>query len=164
MNDPFLQAAIDEARKGLAEGGIPIGSVLVLDDQIIGRGHNRRVQDGSVIHHAEMNCLENAGRLPASVYRRCTIYSTFSPCPMCSGRGQIKTARTVCYEVLREIQREAGQFSPREFRIVAAQSVVDLLLEEEAAALAQLCDTIGRQVSLHVETLYSQEQYDIVLM
>jgi ribonuclease G len=86
------------------------------------------------------------------------------PCPMCSGRGQIKTARTVCYEVLREIQREAGQFSPREFRIVAAQSVVDLLLEEEAAALAQLCDTIGRQVSLHVETLYSQEQYDIVLM
>lgn len=86
------------------------------------------------------------------------------PCPMCSGRGQIKTARTVCYEILREIQREAGQFSPREFRIVAAQSVVDLLLEEEAAALAQLCDTIGRQVSLHVETLYSQEQYDIVLL
>jgi len=89
MNDPFLQAAIEEARLGLAEGGIPIGSVLVLDDQIIGRGHNRRVQDGSVIHHAEMNCLENAGRLPASVYRRCTIYSTLSPCPMCSGAIQL---------------------------------------------------------------------------
>jgi cytosine deaminase len=89
MNDPFLQAAIEEARQGLAEGGIPIGSVLVLDDQIIGRGHNRRVQDGSVIHHAEMNCLENAGRLPASVYRRCTIYSTLSPCPMCSGAIQL---------------------------------------------------------------------------
>ncbi|MBU3666078.1 MAG: nucleoside deaminase [Chthoniobacterales bacterium] len=84
-DDPFLQAAIAEARRGREEGGIPIGSVLVLDGKIIGRGHNRRVQDGSVIHHAEMNCLENAGRLPASVYRRCTIYSTLSPCPMCSG-------------------------------------------------------------------------------
>lgn len=80
-----MAAAIEEARKGRAAGGIPIGSVLVLDGEIIGRGHNRRVQDGSVIHHAEMNCLENAGRLPASVYRRCTLYSTLSPCPMCSG-------------------------------------------------------------------------------
>ncbi len=80
-----MEAAIEEARKGRAEGGIPIGSVLVLDGKIIGRGHNRRVQEGSVIHHAEMNCLENAGRLPSSVYRRCTIYSTLSPCPMCSG-------------------------------------------------------------------------------
>lgn len=83
--DSFLRAAIEEAKTGRAEGGIPIGSVLVLDGKIIGRGHNRRVQDGSVIHHAEMNCLENAGRQPASVYRRCTIYSTLSPCPMCSG-------------------------------------------------------------------------------
>src|SRR6059036_3257506 len=82
---PFLQAAIEEAKKGLAAGGIPIGSVLVCDGQIIGRGHNQRVQQGSVIHHAEMNCLENAGRQKASVYRRCTIYSTLSPCPMCSG-------------------------------------------------------------------------------
>jgi cytosine/creatinine deaminase len=80
-----MEAAIDEARKGFAEGGLPIGSVLVCDGVIIGRGHNRRVQDGSVIHHAEMNCLENAGRKPAEVYRRCTIYSTLSPCPMCSG-------------------------------------------------------------------------------
>ncbi|HEY2951432.1 MAG TPA: nucleoside deaminase [Verrucomicrobiae bacterium] len=83
--DLFLQAAIAEARKGLAAGGIPIGSVLVLDGRIIGRGHNQRVQQGSVIHHAEMNCLENAGRQKASVYQRCTIYSTLSPCPMCSG-------------------------------------------------------------------------------
>ncbi len=83
--DPFLQAAIDEARKGLATGGIPIGSVLVCDGKIIGRGHNQRVQHGSVIHHAEMNCLENAGRRKASVYQRCTLYSTLSPCPMCSG-------------------------------------------------------------------------------
>jgi cytosine deaminase len=83
--DPFLQAAIEEARKGLAAGGIPIGSVLVHDGKIIGRGHNQRVQHGSVIHHAEMNCLENAGRLPAKIYRECVIYSTLSPCPMCSG-------------------------------------------------------------------------------
>ena len=83
--DIFLQAAIEEARKGLAAGGIPIGSVLVLDGKIIGRGHNQRVQRGSVIHHAEMNCLENAGRLKASLYRRCVLYSTLSPCPMCSG-------------------------------------------------------------------------------
>ena len=83
--DPFLQAAIEEAKKGLATGGIPIGSVLVLDGRIIGRGHNQRVQHGSVIHHAEMNCLENAGRQKAAVYARCTLYSTLSPCPMCSG-------------------------------------------------------------------------------
>lgn len=83
--DPFLAAAIEEARKGLEAGGIPIGSVLVCEDEIIGRGHNQRVQHGSVIHHAEMNCLENAGRLTAAVYSRCTLYSTLSPCPMCSG-------------------------------------------------------------------------------
>jgi cytosine/creatinine deaminase len=83
--DIFLQAAIEEAKKGLTEGGIPIGSILVHDGAIIGAGHNRRVQNGSVIHHAEMNCLENAGRLPALVYSRCVLYSTLSPCPMCSG-------------------------------------------------------------------------------
>jgi cytosine deaminase len=83
--DAFLEAAIEEARKGLAAGGIPIGSVLVCDGKIIGRGHNRRVQQGSVIHHAEINCLENTGRLTAVVYQRCTLYSTLSPCPMCSG-------------------------------------------------------------------------------
>jgi cytosine deaminase len=83
--DRFLEAAIEEARQGLATGGIPIGSVLVCDGKIIGRGHNQRVQKGSAIRHGEMDCLENAGRLKASVYRRCTIYSTLSPCPMCSG-------------------------------------------------------------------------------
>ena len=85
VKDKFLQAAIAEARLGLSEGGIPIGSVLVCDGAIIGRGHNQRVQKGSVIHHAEMNCLEDAGRQRAAVYQRCTIYSTLSPCPMCSG-------------------------------------------------------------------------------
>ena len=83
--DPFLQAAIDEAKLSLSEGGIPIGSVLVSEGKIIGRGHNCRVQTGSAIDHGEMNCLRNAGRLPSSVYRGSTIYSTLSPCPMCSG-------------------------------------------------------------------------------
>ena len=83
--DPFLQSAIEEAKKGLSEGGIPIGSVLVHDGKIIGRGHNQRVQRGSVIHHGEMNCLENAGRQTAVVYRECTLYTTLSPCPMCTG-------------------------------------------------------------------------------
>src|SRR5687768_454954 len=83
--DEFLRAAIDEAKTGLAEGGIPIGSVLVIDGRIVGRGHNRRVQKGSSVLHAEMDCLENAGRLSASDYRRATLYSTLSPCDMCSG-------------------------------------------------------------------------------
>ena len=83
--DQFLQSAIEEAMKGLNEGGIPIGAVLVHEGKIIGRGHNQRMQRGSVIHHGEMNCLENAGRQSAAVYRRCTLYSTLSPCPMCTG-------------------------------------------------------------------------------
>lgn len=83
--DPFLQAAIDEAETGLAEGGIPIGSVIVHEGRIIGRGHNRRVQKGSTVLHGEMDALENAGRLPAKVYRECSLYTTLSPCPMCSG-------------------------------------------------------------------------------
>src|SRR4051812_47665655 len=85
MTDPFLRAALDEARLGLTEGGIPIGSVLVIDEKIVGRGHNRRVQKGSAILHAEMDCLENAGRLKARDYKRATLYSTLSPCDMCSG-------------------------------------------------------------------------------
>ena len=83
--DPFLQAAIEEAKLGLSEGGIPIGSVLVIDEEIVGRGHNRRVQNGSPILHAEMDCFENAGRLTANDYARATLYSTLSPCDMCSG-------------------------------------------------------------------------------
>ena len=83
--DSFMLAAIEQARLGQAEGGIPIGSVLVYQDKIIGRGHNRRIQRGSTILHGEMDALENAGRQPASVYRECTIYTTLSPCSMCSG-------------------------------------------------------------------------------
>jgi cytosine deaminase len=83
--DKFLKAAITEAEQGLQEGGIPIGSVLVLDGEIIGHGHNRRIQQGSAILHGEMDALENAGRLTAAQYRKCTIYTTLSPCPMCTG-------------------------------------------------------------------------------
>ncbi len=83
--DKFLSAAIDEARLGLMEGGIPIGSVIVLDGRIIGRGHNKRIQQGSVVLHGEMDALENAGRQPASVYKKCILYTTLSPCPMCTG-------------------------------------------------------------------------------
>src|SRR5690606_27728093 len=85
MNDACMQAAIEEARKGLAEGGIPIGSVIAHHGRIIGRGHNQRVQKGSAILHGEMDALENAGRQPAEVYRDSVLYTTLSPCAMCSG-------------------------------------------------------------------------------
>ncbi len=128
--DPFLQAAIEEARKGRGEGGIPIGSVLVLDGKIIGRGHNRRVQDGSVIHHAEMNCLENAGRLPASVYRRCTIYSTLSPCPMCSGA-------ILLYGIPRVVVGENKTFQGPEQHVRSQGVEVEILYDEECIALME---------------------------
>ena len=83
--DKFLTEAIAEAKKGLSEGGIPIGSIIVHKDKILGRGHNKRVQQGSVVLHAEMDAFENAGRQPASVYKECTIYTTLSPCSMCTG-------------------------------------------------------------------------------
>jgi cytosine deaminase len=85
MRDPFMQAAIDEAKKGLSEGGIPIGSVLVHQGKILGRGHNMRVQSGDPLLHGEMSAFKDAGRQPASVYRECVLYTTLSPCPMCSG-------------------------------------------------------------------------------
>lgn len=85
MTDPFMLAAIEQAKKSLAEGGIPIGSVLVIDGKIVGRGHNQRVQKGSCVLHAEMDCLENAGRLTAKDYQKAVLYSTLSPCDMCSG-------------------------------------------------------------------------------
>jgi|SRR4051794_7109577 creatinine deaminase len=128
--DEFLQAAIDEARFGFREGGIPIGSVLVCDDAIIGRGHNQRVQRGSVIHHAEMNCLENAGRQTAATYARCTIYSTLSPCPMCSGA-------IVLYKIPRVVIGENVTFQGAEeyMRVNAIQ--VEVLQNEECIALMQ---------------------------
>ncbi len=107
--DEFLKAAYDEARQGLAEGGIPIGSVLVVDGDIIGRGHNQRIQKRSAVLHAEMDCLENAGRLPARVLRRATLYSTLSPCHMCSGA-------ILLYEIPRVVVGENVNFKgPQEY-------------------------------------------------
>lgn len=103
MRQPGLQAAIEEAELGLSEGGIPIGSSLVVDGEIVGRGHNRRVQRGSVILHAEMDALENAGRMRASEYRRSTIYTTLSPCQMCSGA-------ILLYEIPRVVVGENTSF------------------------------------------------------
>ena len=142
--DPFLQAAIDEAKKGLATGGIPIGSVLVCDGKIIGRGHNQRVQKGSVIHHGEMNCLENATRQKASVYRRCTIYSTLSPCTMCSGA-------ILLYGIPRVIVGENVTFKgPEEY--VRSQGVqVEVLQNEECIQLMR--DFIAKNPELWNEDI-----------
>jgi cytosine/creatinine deaminase len=128
--DPFLQAAIDQARKSLGEGGIPIGSVLVHEGRIIGRGHNCRVQTGSPIDHGEMNCLRNAGRLPASVYRQCAIYSTLSPCPMCSGA-------IVLYKIPHVVVGENRTFLGAEEYMRANGIVVDVLQDQECIELMQ---------------------------
>lgn len=126
--DPYLRAAIEQARKSLAEGGIPIGSVLVHDGQIIGRGHNCRVQTGSPIDHGEMNCLRNAGRLSASVYRKCTIYSTLSPCPMCSGAIML-------YKIPRVVVGENRTFLGAEDYMRANGVVVDVVQDPECIQL-----------------------------
>ena len=126
--NPNLQSAIDEAHIGLGEGGIPIGSVLVCDGEIIGRGHNQRVQRSSVIHHGEMNCLENAGRQTAAVYRRCTIYSTLSPCPMCSGA-------IVLYGIPRVVIGENVTFVGAEEYMRANSVEVEVLQNADCIAL-----------------------------
>jgi cytosine deaminase len=122
--DTFLRAAIDEAKCGLSEGGIPIGSVLVCDGKIIGRGHNQRVQKGSVIHHGEMNCLENAGRQTSDVYRRCTIYTTLSPCAMCAGA-------ILLYKIPRVVIGENVTFQGAENLLRANGVTVDLRNDSE---------------------------------
>ena len=126
--DPFLDAAIAQARKSLFEGGIPIGSVLVHDGRIIGSGHNCRVQTGSAIDHGEMNCLRNAGRLPASVYRACTIYTTLSPCPMCSGA-------IVLYKIPRVVVGENQTFLGAEDYLRANRIEVQVLQDAECIRL-----------------------------
>jgi creatinine deaminase len=126
--DPFLQAALDEALRGLDEGGIPIGSVLVVDDEIVGRGHNRRVQDGSVILHAEMDALEDAGRLPAATYRRATLYSTLSPCDMCSGAALL-------YGIPRIVVGENRTFQGPEDIVRSRGVTVEIVDDPECVAL-----------------------------
>ena len=126
--DEFMQAAIDEARQGLAEGGIPIGSVIVHRGQIIGRGHNRRIQQGSVIRHGEMDALENAGRQPASVYRESVLYTTLSPCSMCSGA-------ILLYGIPRVIVGENQTFMGEEDWLRARGVAVEVVQDERCVAL-----------------------------
>ena len=128
MTDPFLDAAIDEARLGLAQGGIPIGSVLVVDGRIVGRGHNRRVQRGSAVLHAEMDCLENAGRLPTADYHRATLYSTLSPCDMCSGAALL-------YGIPRIVVGENRTFQGPEAYVRSRGVAVTIVDDERCVAL-----------------------------
>ena len=126
--DVFLDAAIEQARKSLSEGGIPIGSVLVHEGRIIGRGHNCRVQTGSPIDHGEMNCLRNAGRLSAAIYRKCTMYSTLSPCPMCSGA-------IVLYKIPRVVVGENQTFVGPEDYLRSQGVSVDVVQDPECIDL-----------------------------
>jgi cytosine deaminase len=126
--DPFLEAAVEQARKSLLEGGIPIGAVLVHDGRIIGRGHNCRVQTGSPIDHGETNCLRNAGRLPAKIYQNSTMYSTLSPCPMCSGA-------IVLYKIPRVVVGENRTFLGAEEYMRANGIQVDVVQDPECIQL-----------------------------
>jgi creatinine deaminase len=126
--DPFLSAAIEEAERGLAEGGIPIGSVLVHGGRIIGRGHNRRVQQGSAVLHGEMDALERAGRQPASVYRECVIYTTLSPCAMCTGA-------ILLYGIPRVVVGENTTFMGEEDLLRARGVVVEVVQDERCTAM-----------------------------
>ncbi len=130
IRDPFMQAAIDEAKQGLAEGGIPIGSVLVIGDRIVGRGHNRRVQNGSAILHAEMDAIENAGRLKASDYRHAVLYSTLSPCDMCSGTALL-------YRIPRIVVGENRTFRGPEDLLRSRGIVVEVLDDLECVRLME---------------------------
>ena len=133
--DEFMRAAIEEARESLKEGGIPIGSVVVYQGKIIGRGHNRRIQEGSAIKHAEMDALESAGRLPATVYQECTVYTTLSPCPMCSGAIRL-------YGIPRVIIGENETFIGDEK--VLADSGVDLTVLQHEECIAFMRDFIHK--------------------
>ena len=128
--DKYLQAAIDEAKKGLAEGGIPIGSVLVHDGKIIGKGHNRRIQKGSCILHGEMDALEDAGRLTANIYQNSTLYTTLSPCAMCSGA-------IVLYGIAHVIIAENQTFLGEENWLKRKGVKLEVLQNQECIALMQ---------------------------
>jgi cytosine deaminase len=134
--DPFLAAAIAEAEAGLAEGGIPIGSVLVHQGRIIGRGHNRRVQRGSAILHGEMDALENAGRLPASVYTQSTLWTTLSPCAMCSGA-------ILLYRIPKVVVGENQTFRGEEDLLRQRGVVVEVLQDQRCIEL------MGRFIASH---------------
>jgi cytosine deaminase len=142
--DPFLAAAIEEARLGLNEGGIPIGSVLVLDGEIVGRGHNRRVQRGSAVLHAEMDALENAGRMSGADYRRSVLYSTLSPCDMCSGA-------VLLYGIGRVIVGENRTFcGPEDY---VRSRGVDLLVVDDPACVDMMETFIAERPELWNEDI-----------
>ncbi len=128
MRDPFLQAAIDEAKQGLAEGGIPIGAVIVHRGRIIGRGHNQRVQQGNPLLHGEMSAFQNAGRQPASVYRECVLYTTLSPCPMCSGT-------TLLYKIPKVVIAENLTFQGAEDWLRKSGVELQVLQDEECVRM-----------------------------
>jgi cytosine deaminase len=132
--DQFLEMAIDEARQGLAEGGIPIGSVLVVDGRVVGRGHNRRVQRGSAILHAEMDCLENAGRLRPAEYRRAVLYSTLSPCDMCSGTALLYRIPKIVIGENRTFRGPEDYVRSRGVELVMADSAECIALMQEFIA------------------------------
>lgn len=143
--DAFMDAAIEEAEKGLAEGGIPIGSVIVHRDRIVGRGHNRRVQQGSVVLHGEMDALENAGRLRASVYRECTLYTPLSPCPMCSGAIALYRIPRVIVGENRTFLGEEGWLAARgvEVTVLQDERCIDLMRRFIAAHPSLWDEDIG---------------------
>lgn len=130
MRDQFLEESLKEARKGLEEGGIPIGSVLVIDGKVVGRGHNRRVQKGSAILHAEMDCLKNAGRLKAKDYQRAILYSTLSPCDMCSGAALL-------YKIPKIIVGENITFKGPEDYVRSCGVDVEVINDEECIQLME---------------------------
>ena len=142
--DPFLRAAINEAKQGQAEGGIPIGSALVIDEKIVGRGHNRRVQSGSPVLHAEIDCLENAGRLSARDYQRATLYTTLSPCDMCSGA-------ILLYKIPRVVIGESRTFQGPEAYIEARG--VELIRLDDAECYQLMQDFIRAQPQLWNEDI-----------
>lgn len=129
--DIFMRAAIEEARQGRAEGGIPIGSVVVHNGRIIGRGHNRRVQKGSAILHGEMDALENAGRLEGRIYRECTLYTTLSPCSMCSGAILLYGIPTVVIGENRTFRGEEAWLSSRGVQLEVLQDPECIELMEQ---------------------------------
>ncbi len=142
--DAFMQAAINEAHQGLKEGGIPIGAVLVIDGKIIGKGHNRRVQNGSAVLHAEMDCLKNAGRLKARDYRKAVLYSTLSPCDMCSGA-------VLLYKIPRVVIGEHETFQgPEEY---LRSRGVELVIQDNEECLKMMREFITARPDLWYEDI-----------
>jgi cytosine/creatinine deaminase len=145
--DDFLNAAVEQARLGLSEGGIPIGAVLVIDGAVVARGRNRRVQQGSAILHAEMDCLERAGRLSAATYAKATLYSTLSPCDMCSGT-------VLLYKIPRIVIGENRTFRGPEAYLRTRG--VEILVVDHQECIALMADFIRRHPALWHEDIGEQ--------